>query len=71
MIEHLEEEDIQEALREILLESLPEGITLGYRDVPLFECRGCGRVAEWPAEIRDFDPNNPHNLCGGSPRCCP
>lgn len=49
---------------------LPEGLIEQDGKV-LFRCRSCEHWCEWPAEIEDFDINDPHNVCGGSPRCCP
>jgi hypothetical protein len=52
-----------------LTDPLPEG--LRHRDGRLlFDCRGCGKETEWPAEVEDFA-EDAIKLCGGSPRCCP
>lgn len=49
---------------------LPEGLVmLGGR--PQFACRSCGQWTEWEGDVADFEDGNPHNMCGGSPRCCP
>ena len=49
---------------------LPEGLSYMAGQVQ-FECRSCGNWAEWPADIADFELGHRHNVCGGSPRCCP
>lgn len=36
-----------------------------------FECQSCGCWTAWPADIADFEEENPANRCGGSPRCIP
>lgn len=49
---------------------LPDG--LHYRNGRLqFECRNCEAWTDWEAEAHEFEIDNSHNLCGGSPRCCP
>lgn len=49
---------------------LPDGLSMVGGKV-MFTCLSCGGTTEWPAEIEDFDPDNPSNVCGGSPRCIP
>jgi len=49
---------------------LPEGLTY-VRGAIRFECLSCGDLDEWPAEVEDFDIDNPANRCGKSPGCCP
>ena len=53
----------------VLTDPLPEGLRAKGQSL-FFDCRGCGREAEWPAEVEDFD-EDAIKLCGGSPRCCP
>ena len=51
-------------------DDLPDGLIL--KDgIPHFECRVCGALAEFPEDVEKFDADDPHILCGGSPRCCP
>jgi hypothetical protein len=37
----------------------------------LIECVVCHQTTEWYGDLEDYEPDNPHNVCGGSPRCCP
>lgn len=49
---------------------LPDGLT--YRNGRIeFDCVSCGNASEWPVETELFELDDPMNLCGGSPRCCP
>ena len=49
---------------------LPEGLRL-HKGVIEFQCRSCDKWREWYGEIEDFELGHHHNVCGGSPRCCP
>ncbi|MEQ6332956.1 hypothetical protein [Sphingobium sp. MK2] len=51
-------------------DALPDG--LWERDgIFYYECGSCGYTTEWHGEPEDFVFGDPHNVCGGSPRCCP
>ena len=41
------------------------------KDIMYFKCRVCGTNVRWEGDPEDFDEDDPNNLCGGSPRCCP
>lgn len=56
------------AFEEIL--GYPEGL-FHQSGAPVFECRNCGQTSDWHGEIEDFEIDNPANVCGRSPRCCP
>jgi hypothetical protein len=49
---------------------LPEGLTYVCGAIR-YECLSCGKLAELPCGVEEFDIDCPYNLCGGSPRCCP
>lgn len=49
---------------------LPEGLTY-FRGEIRYECLSCGDLAVLPCGVEEFDIDDPNNLCGGSPRCCP
>ena len=49
---------------------MPEGLRIANGRTE-FLCRSCDQWAEWPSDISDYDPDDPHNMCGGSPWCCP
>lgn len=49
---------------------LPDGLYFHDGSIK-FECRGCGQLSEWPADIEDFKQDAHENMCGSSPRCCP
>lgn len=51
-------------------DALPDGLIRQEGKVQ-YRCRVCEAWTEWPAEIEEFDINDPHNVCGGSPRCHP
>lgn len=51
-------------------DGLPEGLRLSGNEVQ-FQCRSCERWVEWPSDVADFEIDNPANMCGGSPHCCP
>ncbi len=53
-----------------LVLGLPDGLTYQNGEIQ-YQCRVCDRWTEWPVEISDFVIDDPHNVCGGSPRCCP
>lgn len=61
---------IEAARRTVGEPELPDGLYRRDGQVQ-FECRVCGCLSEWPDDPENFDINNPHNVCGGSPRCCP
>lgn len=49
---------------------LPDGLyEIG--GVIYYDCLNCEQKTEWPVEVEDFDINDPNNVCGRSPRCCP
>lgn len=49
---------------------LPDG--LYYRNGRRqFQCLSCDKWTDWEGEVADFKIEDPNNLCGGSPRCCP
>lgn len=53
------------------LPELPDGMAYNDDLRPATWCKNCGQLYEWPVDVEDFDPEDPYNLCGGSPRCCP
>jgi hypothetical protein len=49
---------------------LPEG--LEYRSGQIqYQCRVCERWTELPVDATEFELDDPHNMCGRSPSCCP
>ena len=50
---------------------LPEGIFEDHEGNYYFYCNRCDAKVEWPEEPESFEYGHPHNLCGGSPWCCP
>lgn len=66
-----DEELLDLALGDVFADELPAGLLLNAKGFPEFECVSCGEWTEWPADIEDFDIDNPNNQCGRSPRCCP
>jgi len=49
---------------------LPEGLTY-VRGCIRYECMSCGELVELPVDVEEYDHGHRHNVCGGSPRCCP
>lgn len=49
---------------------LPDGLWLR-NGVVMFECENCHEDKEYFGEPKDFELGHPHNVCGGSPYCCP
>lgn len=52
-------------------DKLPEGIFDDQQGNYYFYCNRCDAKVEWPEEPESFEYRHPHNLCGGSPWCCP
>lgn len=50
---------------------LPEGL-YEHGGKIMFDCLVCHSPSEWFGDsIKDFNIDDIHNVCGGSPRCCP
>lgn len=67
----LTDAEVGTILRDLEEAALPDGLYLALNDRIMFDCESCGERREWFADIEDFELGDPHNLCGGSPRCCP
>lgn len=49
---------------------LPDGLYY-HNGRTQFQCQVCETWTDWEGDDGEFDIDDPNNLCGGSPRCCP